>query len=263
MKKNLVHHLLNQYFLATIISLAIIYFLPNYFLKYKIKLQESNILPRVGSLVYYEDLNNDFISEKIILKNNNTGNACYEIQNSKGGIIDQWNFSEESNKGNSKLFFLDIDNNGFKEIAIFTQKQDSIFLNITEPFMKKGIQKNKIFIEVIEKHNNEYKSKAHSLTLGGKKLSGIFEIYFSLNTGFGGKTRNTYKYNYTTNKVTKSPHLTNTLSINSLIDINEDGLEEVLFHGYANGNEIDSVYTTRTDFSSWLTVLDTNLNFLF
>lgn len=263
MKNKLLTIILNQYIISAIISLAIIYFLPNYFSKYKIELQESNILPRVGSLVYYEDLNNDFISEKIIFYKNNTGNASYEIQNSKGGIINQWNLSEEPNKGNSKLFFLDIDNNGFKEIAIFTQKQDSIFLNITEPFVKKGIKKNKIFIDVVGKYNNEYKSKVYSLILGIKKLDGIHEIYFTLNTGFGGKTRNAYKYNYTTNKVTKSPHLTNTLSINNLIDINGDKFEEILFNGYANGNEIDSVYTTRSDYSSWLTVLDTNLNFLF
>lgn len=263
MKKKIVSILLNQYFLAAIISLLIIQILPDFFSKYKIELAERDTLSREGFRVYFEDLNNDSNSEKIICYNNNLGNASFEIHGSEGGLIDQWNFSKELNSGLATLYFFDANENGFNEVYLFTQKQDSIFLNISEPFVEQGIEKSDIFIDVIKEFNNEYKSGVIPLCLGNKTNNKIKDVYFNISSGFSGSPRNVYKYNYTTNEVIKSPHLTNTLSIKFIKDINGDGEEEIVLRGYANCNEIDSIYTNRSDYSSWITVLDTNLNFIF
>ncbi len=263
MKKKLLLILLNKYIISLIVTLLVIAFLPDFFSKYKIELAKRDTLSREGFRVYFEDLNNDSNSEKIICYNNNLGNASFEIHGSEGGLIDQWNFSKELNSGLAILFFFDANENGFNEIYLFTQRRDSIFLNISEPFVEQGIEKSDIFIDVIKEFNNEYKSGVITLYLGNKRDNNIKDVYFNINAGFSGDLRNVYKYNFNTDKIFKSPHLTNALIIKSIFDINGDGLDEVLLGGYANCNEIDSVYSTRSDYSSWLTVLDSNLDFLF
>jgi hypothetical protein len=132
-----------------------------------------------------------------------------------------------------------------------------------EPFVQDGIHKKNIFVDVIGVYNADYLARTNSLFLGNKSGKGIKEVFFEITAGFAGTPRSIYKFNYVTNNITKSPHLTNTLSIDYILDINNDGLDEVLFRGYANGNEIDTIYTKRSDYSSWFTVLDNNLNFLF
>ena len=264
MQKKLISFLLNQYFIAFSITLAVILYIPNYFTKYNIELKESNSLQRPTQRVYFKDLNNDGNSEKIICYKNNKGNACFEIENADGGIIDQWNFKHKFNGNHHRLYFADANDNGFNEIYLFTQQQDSVFLNISEPLVKKGIHKTAIFIDVIGIHNRDLKSSTNSLSVGTKKNNnGVKDIYFDLTAGFSGTPRNVYKYNVSSNALLKSPHLTNTLSITSIKDINNDGFDEILFSGYANGNEIDTCYTSRSDYCSWITVLDHNLNFLF
>jgi len=254
MKKKLLHLLLNQYFLSAIISLVIIYFLPNYFTKYKIELKSENNASKAK--IYFEDLNNDAKSELIICRKNTSGMASFVVKNEKGLLINQWNFSTKLLEGSKFLSFLDIDKNGSKEIYLLTQKTDSVFLNIIEPFIKNGIQK-KLFIDVLKDYNEE------SFLWGSEIIENNKEVLFTLNAGFGGAIRNAYKYNFNSNEVTKSPHLTNRSSIDQIVDINNDGLNEIIMMNYAACNKIDSIYTKLSDCSLWLTVLNNNFEFQF
>ena len=163
MKNRLLSILLHPLFIASFISAVIIYFLPDYFTKYKVELVHSEFYSRINHRVYFEDLNNDYNSERIICYSNSLGNASFEIHKPKGELIDQWNFPTKHSNTN-KLWFFDVDNNGFKEIYFITQKRDSLFLNIEEPFVKNGIHKKNILIEVIKEYNNKF--KIHSNMFG-------------------------------------------------------------------------------------------------
>ena len=264
MKDNLLSILLHPLFSSLLISLVIIYFLPDYFSKYIVELKEQATAQRKESQVYFQDLNNDNISEKIIAYKNTLGEAGFEIHKANGDFVEQWNLSSYSPVNNPNvLWFHDIDYNGFKEIYTITQKEDSIFLNIIEPFKKFGIDKKDIFIDTMLSYNNKYHLYPSEVFTANFKSGGSKEVVFILNCGFGGNPRNAYKYNLDKDQVYKSPHLTNQSYIVKIIDINQDGYNEIFTTNYSAGNTIDSIYTQRSDYSSWFYVLDHNLNFLF
>jgi len=225
MKNRLIFFLLNPYFIAFGIALGTIAFLPNYFSKYNVTLKSSASSETGGRRVYYADLNNDAKSEKILCFDNINKKACFSIFTAEGDLIDQWNFDSYYPSSAKFLWFLDANNNGSKEIYFVTQKKDSVFLNVIEPFVKNGIDKRHIFIDLVQPFNKTYKfwasSKAFILKSGIEN-----EVVFTLGTGYAGSPRNAYKYNLTQNKIYKSPHLTNKSIINQVIDIDNDSFNQ-------------------------------------
>jgi len=262
MKKRLISILLNPYFIAFCIAFGTISFFPNYFLKYNITLKSQASLQGGNSRVYYADLNNDDKSEKIFCFDNINKKACLNIFTSSGDLINQWNLNSNNPKDVKNIWFLDANNNGSNEVYMVTQKKDSAFLNVIEPFVKNGIDRIHVFIDLIHPFNKTYKfwaSKDIFLLKSGIEN----EVVFTLGTDFSGSPRNAYKYNLTQNKIYKSPHLTNKSAINQVVDIDNDGLSEILLINHSAGNKIDAFFTKRTDNSSWLMLLNNDLSFRF
>ncbi|WP_422104047.1 sensor histidine kinase [Winogradskyella sp.] len=215
------------------------------------------------SSLFYEDLNNDFIDEKIVTQLNNLGNASFIIYEAGTNIIDQFNFKAPFITNKKNIWFQDINGNGFKEICLLTQSRDSVFLNILEPFANKGIDRTSIFVDKVRGYEGRY-----HLNSGERNTFNYFErpskqLVFALNTGFSGYPRNVYKYDYDTNRIMKSPHLTNPSSISSIVNIDDDIDSELLIQSTAAQNNLDSSFAKRSDYSAWLSVLDDDLNFLF
>lgn len=236
--------------------------MPDYFTKFKVVHIETIVSSRQNT-TYFKDLNNDFNSEKIIYRENVRGNPSFEIQDSKGGLMDQWNYEGSHASLIWELWFFDTNKNGFAEIYIFTKNNDSILLNIEEPFVKNGISKKDIYIESLRETEEDFylsatmfaDHKADSITSN--------EVFINLNRGFLGDPRNIYKYNVLSGRLTKSPHLTNHSRISHSFDLDLDGNKEILIGNYSAGNSIDSTITKRSDYSSWLMVLDKQLEFKF
>ncbi len=262
MKNKLLSILLHPLFIALAISLVIIYFLPDYFTKYKVELVNNEYVS-VNYRIYYQDLNNDNNSEKIVSYDNSLGNACFDIHSPNGDVFDQWNFTSKHSSSYKYLWFYDVNNNGYKEIYLITQKKDSIFLNIEEPFVKNGIHKNNILIEVIKEHNGKFKIFTNMFGAYDVNSNDEKDIFFALKRGFSGNPRSVYKYNLTENKFYKSPHLTNPSYISQIIDLDNDGSKELIICNYSAGNAIDSLHTKRSDYSLWFMVLNSDLNFRF
>ena len=132
MKDRLISILLNPFFIAISISFAIILFLPNFFKKYKVEIINEGLLEKNYKLFSFCDLNSNGISEKIVFKENISGNAAVKVIIDNRVILDQWNLYGKFPHDNFEPCFHDLDNNGFKEIIVITQKEDSAFINIIE-----------------------------------------------------------------------------------------------------------------------------------
>ena len=262
MKNKLLTILLNQYFIALATSLFIIYLLPDYFSKYKLELNEQTFISN-NFRVYFPDLNDNGISEKLIAVIHE--NSSFMLYDDKDNLVDQWNFSGMFMANPDLCWFMDTDDDGFNEIYAVTQKADSVFLNCMEPYSQEGTnQKIKtIFIDKIKSNANKFGCGVTGARLSNYKTDGVKELFFTITTGFAGCPRNTYNFNSKTNLIKKSAHLTNVSYITDLVDINNDGFEEVMFKSGSYGNKLDSLYTLRSDNSLWLNVLDHNLSFLF
>jgi hypothetical protein len=260
-KLSLINFLLNRFVIAAIISFAIILFLPDYFSKYELTLEGDENLK--NSRVYYVDLNNDYKSEKIVYYRNSLNNACFMIYTSEGDLIDQFNFEGDFTNAKIKtLWFLDSDKNGYKEIYNITQRQDSVFLNIKEPFTERGINKKNIFIDCISPYNEalEVNESEKAFVLGDSNNS---KILFTLYTGFAGNPRHAYAYDVAEDVLEKSEHLVNISTISVVDDFDGDKKKEILLKNHAASNTLNPEHTNRLDSSSWLTVLNQDLEFSF
>jgi len=259
MKKKLFSFLLNPFVITTIVTVVIIFITPNYFSRYSIELIDEQPIRSSNALIYFEDINNDGKTERISAHSNNDGFACFEVRRMNYEVIDQWNFDTKYSRDVGVLGFFDMNNNGFKEVSTITTNDDSIFLNIVEPFNEKKFSHRKIFVDTMHLHNGN-----RLIYVGRKNMISKLnneEFYFNISSGYSGYPRNLYKYNFSTNTITKSPHLTNQFQI---LETHLNEGEELIFqHCYAPQNELDTIFTKRSDYSSWLTVLDSNLEFTF
>lgn len=260
MKLSFFSLLSNRFFIAVVISAVLIYFLPEYFAKHGLQLADKELIE--NKRVYYNDLDGDGKSEKITYYYNLMRDVCYMIHTSNGSLKDQYNFEGKfTNDDVKQLWFLDADNNGYNEIYNLTQRQDSVFLNITEPFLESGLNLKNIFIDVVSPYSEVYEV---SESIEAYKLSGNSnKVAFVLYTGFSANPRHLYLYNIRANTVKKSPHLVNKSKIVDVVDLNQDGFDEIILEGHSTNNAIDSTFTKRLDNSSWLTVLNKDLDFYF
>ncbi len=261
MKQSFLSVLLNRYVISAIIASVIIFILPDYFSKYAIKLVKQDNYN--DQRVFYKDLDGDSKSEKITYYKNNIGNACYMVHAPEGDLLDQFNFSGDfANDKTKALWFLDADNNKQLEIYNLTKRKDSIFLNIQEPFVKNGIYKKEAFIDVITPFNDNYDvTEAELAHLIAKENDP--KVVFSLNTGFAANPRHVYSYDIFNNVLKKSQHLVNKSYIRTIEDIDGDNSFEIILQSHSSDNTIDPKYTDRSDASSWLTVLNSDLEFSF
>jgi len=259
MFKKAIQLLLNPLIVSLGVSIIIWIITPNYFPKYKADLIYHHSLKSKKSYVNFEDVNNDGISELITAQENFEGFASFEVRRLNNEIIDQWNFDTFYSQETGNLEFFDLNNNGVKEFYSVTTNKDSIFLNVLEPFNNDKFKQRKVLIDFAAIHNEKY--TIHGITKLQNSELNKNELFFNLNSGYSGYPRNLYKYNIVTNKISKSPHLTNTFSLNSTKSI--DNREFVFQYSVAPFNDLDTIYTKRSDYSSWLTILDNNLEFVF
>ncbi len=265
MRQKLLQLLSNPYLISAFVTIVVVNFLPDYFSKYKAELVNSEFLAQYN-VIYYEDLNGDNVSEKIVAqKSQSPGNynASYLLFNSDDDFIDQFNLDKPFCNKQMSIWFKDLNQDGLKEIYIPTKSNDSIFLSVLEHGAKGSFKHKEVFVDVVAKHQNKFEFRVYSsvpLSIDGQTNN---ELFFNINNGFAGNPRNLYKYDYSNQTIVKSPHLTNSSVIGVIADLDSDGKDEVLINTNASGNTIDSTYTKKSDYSTWLNVLDDNLNFLF
>ncbi len=261
MLRKLVSLILNPETLGVFTGLLIILLIPGFGSKYTLKL--DRIEHSEGRRVYFEDLDSDGVSEKIVALENSLGNASYSIYSEEGKIIDQWNFDSDYLSVSRQLFFLDADRDGYVEILHLTSGSDSIFLHYVEPLKENGPTQQKVFIDRMIPANGEFDllNTEISLYADGKSENG--QYLFAVRTGFSAFPRNVYRLDPFTGILEKSPYLTNNAIITHSEDIDGDGRDEIFLGSRGSGNRIDSSLTHRSDYSAWLTVLDDDLEFYF
>jgi len=262
MKDKLISILLNPFLIAIVISFAIIYSLPDFFRKYSIEIVSEGLLGKNYKLFSFCDLNNNGISEKIGFKDNITGNAAVKVILDNRIIIDQWNLYGKFPHNNFEPCYHDLNNDGFKEIIIITQKEDSAFINIIEPLNKNGIQLKR-FICTINKQNNNVDFSSSKIHVADLDLDGSEEIIFSINAGFSISPRKIFVLDLLKDTIYSSKHVGNKSDISHVTDITGDGYPEILLATNSAGNFSDTSISQFDDYSSWVIILDKKLEFIF
>jgi hypothetical protein len=244
-------------FLAIIPALIIILFLPS--LGTKSRLQVEPVV-KTSSINVYADLNSDSISEVI---RSGKGLPYFHILvlDNDMRIYDQWNLPDSINPDMSDFFFGNFDHDRYKEIYIFTHKDDSLFLNINEFFDPQGMKSDHIYITKIRIINNKVTSVVWPAGFFDMNSDGKDELFFSIQTGFGVEPRHLYSFDIVNRELKSSQRTGVITNFPKMVDSDGDGRPEIFGLMGASGNS--KTWFPFSDWSAWLMVFNDSLKFEF
>ncbi|MFQ5334701.1 MAG: FG-GAP repeat domain-containing protein, partial [Flavobacteriales bacterium] len=271
--------LLHPAFLALLITLLIIPFLPRVYRKYVAEVADSQYDARslhCFSVHTFNDLDKDGCSEDILMTK---GQPSYLIiYDNKGGVLDQINFANPLAGGDAAVCFGDVDGDGLNEMYCFTQNDARIYLQQVDVHKTAdaGLSFHKlptVYVDSmwINKNwvpgsdgANKYDGGIYASCIRDMDGDGKSELLFAIGTAFSCQPRNMYLYDPEEDSIYKSPESGSSYSNRpgpDIVDLNGDGLPELIYGTRATGNlPADFPYS---DSSAWLMALNHKMHFLF
>ncbi|MBN1340364.1 MAG: histidine kinase [Bacteroidales bacterium] len=210
------------------------------------------------NIVDYHDLNNDGVFEKIAC--NTSPPIPYFLVTSGKGILDQFNFSGGMCEIDHASYG-DYNHNGLKEIYVFTWSDDSIFLNVVEPYKTDYQYSAGKFVDKYLMYKGQYTHSVHPCGSFDLNDDGHKEFVFSVFTGYAVFPRRMYAYDPVKDTIIKSPQAGTGIFKPYAFDLNRDGKVEFFGDVSALGNCRNDV--PFRDDHSYLMIFDHSMNFLF
>jgi hypothetical protein len=212
-----------------------------------------------GQVIVYDDLYNDGKNELLIFIDDFIGRSALLIER-EGKILYQWNFKGKF----ARDFFyhcIDTDNNGRKEVVVFTYENDSIFLNAIDIESQEKLLE-RVYITNYQKTKGRVDFGMHeALSLDINKDT-YQEIVFPVSCAFSHISRKLAAYDFRNNKlnITEKAGCFVGWHIQTC-DLDGDGRYEFLGNIHSPGNSRkDYPYS---DQFSWLMVCDDEMNYKF
>ncbi len=259
-------HILNYYPLLISLFFFIVILLlhPFNLKKYKIE-SEGTVRGSDNSFYTFADLDNDGYSEKIRIlcleEKNLTGIVVYE----NNRVLNQWNF-DGIIKTSSPCFMIgDYDHDNYKEITLFTSRNDTLFLNMIEPFPDEKLEINGQSMHSHTKPVIGLKENTFSINSGRfANMDGHAndELVFCVGPGaYNKQPRRLIIYNPSKDILLISPKAGVLIDKLHVFDLNNDSIPEITGDAHAFGNlNMDFPYT---DMLGWLMVFNNQLDFVF
>jgi hypothetical protein len=247
--------------LSLIPFLIIVFAVPIGFKKYSLKL-EDKLIHQDNVYIRYDDLDNDGSTEEIDAYNFDYTTAITIYKNRS--VIDQWNLKGSFDFWFKKCLFItgDRDNDGKKEIYVFTLNGDTILLHCISDISNQGLSIKNRIIAITGKGNKSADPFIIQAEMDDLNGDGEKELIFGIGSGFSKYPRNVYAYFISKDSLIVSPESSYFISNILQADINNDGKKEIIPYGYAASN-VSPENARYHDYSSFIMVLDQNLKFLF
>ncbi len=176
-------------------------------------------------------------------------------------VYDQWNLQDSMDLDMSDFFFGNYDHDRYKEIYVFTYKDDSLFLNINEFFDPSGTKLDRIYLTKIRVVNKKVTSMIWPAGFFDTNGDGKDELFFSIQTGFGVEPRRLYSFDIAHREL-KTSQLTGVIcQFPRMVDSDGDGRPEIFGLMGASGNS--KTWFPFSDWSTWLMVFNDSLKLKF
>lgn len=251
--------LISPWLLALPVALIILFFLPP-FDKYQAELVKTAVCNKLNSIVKYSDLDGDGVSEKVILFNNQKGEAALKILNSSDVMIQWLDF-----RGTIYPLLLetgDADMDHHCEIYFISHCGDSLFLNMALPqknVFYKTVQK---FIAPVLLNAKEDDYRINHMNFCDLQSDGCDEIMFHIIAGYALQPRQLYAYDLKNDTVYRGPRMGCSVTFIPT-QLDEDPFPEFLGQASSTDNIAADSDIPYKDSSSWFMALDHKLEFLF
>ena len=258
-KEKLVIFVISPWVVALPISIIIIFFLPP-IEKYKIEFVNKGVCDKPSSYVSFSDLDGDGYSEKIILFNNQRGDAAIKVLDQSGVLMVWCDFKGSIYK--AAPISGDYDHDGIREIYFISNLLDSLFLNILYPTKKGSYVAKYKFVT-----NTHIKDRKDDYTTGDwqfcdLQLDGTDEVMFYVFAGYSLQPRRLFAYDLIRNTILAGPLMGCQTSFVQ-VQLDDDPYPEFLGQSSSTGNMPPDMDIPYRDSSSWLMALDHKLNFIF
>jgi anti-sigma regulatory factor (Ser/Thr protein kinase) len=255
--------ILSPFFVALPVSLLIILLLPELFPKYNIRPERSGQVDKPDGIEFYEDLDDDGTSERIILFNNTENKASIKILSLDGDILFHYYFSGVILPTMGSLVTGRFHHSRHPGIFFLTRTTDSILLQGICPADSADTVVFNLPVTWFHPENS-----IRDLTLPGFFLQdmdgdGVKEIISGIMAGFRVEPRMLFMYNTVTKKLIHTPRMGACATIKEFSDLDGDHLPEILLHTYAIDNNSGKVSIPVDDHSAWLLVFNSILEPIF
>lgn len=183
--------------LAVLPAVIMIILMPDMVSKYKIELKLGHSRADDKLLTFYEDVDNDGDKEKIDILNYKGRFAscvCSEEDATVRRQLNLYGHIPEQENINFPIFN-DINKDGIKEIFLFTQKEDSLFLNAVDMATLEVILYGR-FVSKIGGGQGARDFVLRPIINHDYNGDGIAEMYFLLNGGYALYPRKVMAYDY-------------------------------------------------------------------
>jgi hypothetical protein len=253
--------LLSHYVISLFVTVIIIILFFPASTKYKIEINKTQKF--VTTLSCYADLTGDGISDLISIKDDTSNSFSVVIVEYPTQHTNQWNFEGKLIKySNDYLIVGDYDNNYKEEIYLLSLSHDSLQLLCISDIKKNVPFLKSTFIAKVGSRNGKYDPTIQKADMDDLNNDGFKELIFAVNSGFSLTPRSIFAFDVHNKKCKSTPYLG--LTVDKIIqkDITGDGKNEILIQGHGPDNITDTTVIYH-DRSTWLMVLDQNLEFLF
>lgn len=223
------------WFLALIIAVPALIILLNRFDKYNLEVVSVNQNQEAG-YIYFHDLNADGEIEKILSYRSTDNMFSFQCSYSDGILEDQYNFPKMFLERLNKIFFHDIDNNGYTEVFGFTVFEDSVFLSYVEPFVDNSVITTIFITTISTEQRQELDVSANDMLFADLNNDGYAEAVFSLGVGYNWFPRKIYACDFVSGILDESENYGVHFSSLSSVDTDADGNNEILCIGSSAHN---------------------------
>lgn len=236
---------------------------------YPYELVEESYVPvnRQDETYLIEDLDEDGFSEQILITNNTEKAVFYvliidpsEKITRTEKVLSQYNFSTPFLK--NSWYFLDITHDGKKELIIFNQATDTLYLSIIDVYSEGWIinQQPVMFAE------NPLNYHTWDIThVYCERLENVFKNYddimIGIQTGYALKPRGLFLFDVSKKTITKRFPTRSSVTGLLKFDLTNDGEDDFILSGRATGNFPPDL--PDGDHNCWVYILDRNLDLKF
>jgi len=247
--------------LAIILSIPLwVFFLIN-FSRFELIVVDEGVTDKT-TYTLWADFNGDDISDNVQCYEWTDGFYSFPFRTIEGEVSQQINISGKPGKYLQEAAFTgDYDGNSLDELYVLLHRNDSLFLNVIEPYGKGHFVRDQ-FIEKVKSGKAGYDYSIRATQLYDTDLDGHKEYIFMVSAGFSIHPRALFVYNLTSNTLKKTGHLGTNVHNFKISDLNSDGKPEYSISSFASSNMRDTTIAYH-DHSAYIFILDENLKPLF